>query len=192
MGQITRQVDFFDVKADVEALFAPKVLRFSKATHPALHPGRSAQIECDGKVVGVLGELHPALQQSYDLPLPPVVFELDVVALQTLRVSVYKEIPKFQLVTRDMALVVNQTVLAGQVLDVLEQEQRTNPVCRYVQAIVLFDEYRGKGLLSNEKSLAFRCTLQDTHSTLQEEAIEAVVAALLAVAKTRCNARLRS
>ncbi|PRC92285.1 phenylalanine--tRNA ligase subunit beta [Solimicrobium silvestre] len=191
-GQATRQVDFFDVKADIEALFAPKTLRFSKVDHPALHPGRSAQIECDGKVVGVLGELHPALQQKYDLPLAPVVFELDAVALQAVGVPAYQEIPKFQAVTRDLALLVNQTVAVQDVLDVFMQERRLNPACLCVQAIVLFDEYRGKGLQDNEKSLAFRCTLQDTQSTLQEELIEAAMAALLSAAQTRCDAKLRS
>lgn len=58
-GQATRLVDYFDVKADLEQLFAPQTLRFSKAAHPALHPGRSANIELDGKVIGFIGELHP-------------------------------------------------------------------------------------------------------------------------------------
>lgn len=191
-GQATRQVDFFDVKADIDALFSPKALRFSRVEHPALHPGRSAQIECDGNVVGILGELHPALQQKYDLPLAPVVFELDASALQSIRVPVYQEIPKFQAATRDLALLVNHTVAVQEILDIFMQERAVNPVCKSVQAIVLFDEYRGKGLQQNEKSLAFRFTLQDTHSTLQDDVIEAAMAALLAAVQVRCDAKLRS
>ena len=191
-AQATRQVDFFDVKADIEALFAPKTLRFSKIEHPALHPGRSAQIECEGQSVGWIGELHPALQQKYDLPLAPIVFELDAASLQSVTVPAFQEISKFQAVTRDLALLVNQTLAVQDILDVLLQEKQTNPACRSVQAIVLFDEYRGKGLQANEKSLAFRCTLQDTQSTLQDEEIEAAMAALLASAKVGCDARLRS
>jgi len=191
-GQPTRQVDFFDVKADIEALFAPKILRFSRVENPALHPGRSAQIECDGRPVGFLGELHPALQQKYDLPLAPIVFELDAKALQVVEVSTYQEIPKFQAVTRDMALLVNHTLAVQDVLDVFTQERLANSSCRSVQAIVLFDEYRGKGLQTNEKSLAFRCTLQDTQSTLQDEEIEAAMSALLLAAQNKCGARLRS
>ena len=191
-GQPSRQVDFFDVKADIEALFAPKSLRFSKTDHPALHPGRSAQIECDGKLVGVIGELHPALQQKYDLPLAPVVFELDAQALQSVVVPAYQEISKFQAVTRDLALLVNHTVPVQDILDVFMRERQANQACRSVQAIVLFDEYRGKGLQEDEKSLAFRCTLQDTHSTLQDDEIEAAMAALLATAQKHCDAKLRS
>jgi phenylalanyl-tRNA synthetase beta chain len=194
-GQTTRQVDFFDVKADVEALFAartaPGTCRFSKVDHPALHPGRSAQIECDGKVVGILGELHPALQQKYELPLAPVMFELDALALQTITVPVYQEIPKFQAVTRDLALVVNHRIAAQEVMDTFMQETAMNPDCKNVQSIVLFDEYRGKGLQQDEKSLAFRCTLQDSHATLQDEVIEAAMAALLKAVEVRCEARLR-
>ena len=191
-GQATRLIDFFDVKADIEALFAPRSLRFSTVEHPALHPGRSAQIECDGKPVGVIGELHPALQQKYDLPLAPIVFELDAAALQSVVVPAYQEISKFQAVTRDLALLVNQNIAAQNILDVLMQERGANPACRSLQAIVLFDEYRGKGLQDGEKSLAFRCTLQDTRSTLQDDEIESAMAALLAAAQQHCAARLRS
>ena len=121
-----------------------------------------------------------------------MVFELDAAALQAVDVPVFQEIPKFQAVTRDLALLVNQSVSVQNVLDVFNQECRTNPACQYVQAIVLFDEYRGKGLQTNEKSLAFRCTLQDTQSTLQDEVVEAAIAALLAAAQTQCDAKLRS
>ena len=191
-GQATRQVDFFDVKADIEALFAPRPLRFSRIENPALHPGRSALIEWDGRPVGFLGELHPALQQKYDLPLAPIVFELDAIALQAVSVPANQEIPKFQAVTRDLALVVSSTMPVQNVLDVFTSERQSNSTCRNVQAIVLFDEYRGKGLHTNEKSLAFRCTLQDTQSTLQDAEIEAALSALLVAVQTQCDARLRS
>lgn len=190
-GLETRNVDFFDVKGDVEALFAPRALRFGKIEHPALHPGRSAVIQLDGQTVGVIGELHPALQQKYELPAAPIVFELRADALQSVNVPVYQEISKFQAVTRDLALLVNHTLPVQEVLDVLTSESRSNVACRSVQAIVLFDEYRGKGLQNNEKSLAFRCTLQDTQSTLQDGEIEAAMAALLAAAEKNCQAKLR-
>ncbi len=190
-GQATRTVDFFDVKADLEALFAPKVLRFNKTEHPSLHPGRSALIECDGSPVGIIGELHPRLQQKYDLPLAPVVFEVNTDALQSLTVPAYQEISKFQVVTRDLALVVKQSVSAQDMLDCFNAETDNNEICKIVQAIVLFDEYRGKGLENDEKSLAFRFSLQDIQSTLLDEKVDAVMAALVAAAGIRMNARLR-
>ncbi len=191
-GQPARNVDFFDIKADLEALFAPQALRFIKAEHPALHPGRSAQIELAGKVIGFIGELHPRWQQKYDLPLAPVLFEVDALALQARRIPAFQEISKFPAVTRDLAVVVKQGVPAQDLMDVFLEEKSINPVCNVLQAIVLFDEYRGKGLENDEKSLAFRFTLQDTKSTLQDEAVDAAMAAFIAAMENKGGGKLRT
>lgn len=191
-GQATRNADFFDVKADLEALFAPHALRFARITHPALHPGRSASVEFDGKMIGVIGELHPHLQQKYDLPLAPIVFEVSARALQERPVPSYMEISRFPAVTRDLALVVKQSVQTQDVLDVFHHDRLVNDACKMIQAIVLFDEYQGKGLEIDEKSLAFRFTLQDTQNTLQDDTVDAAMAAMVAAATGKLAARLRS
>lgn len=191
-GQATRLVDYFDVKADLEQLFAPQTLRFSKAAHPALHPGRSANIELDGKVIGFIGELHPRWLQKYDLPQAPVLFEVDAVALQQRNVPKYSEISKFPGATRDLALVVKQAVPAQDLLDAFAAAQAAHAHGKLVQAIVLFDEYRGKGLESDEKSLAFRFSLQDTQNTLQDDVVDAVMSALAESAMQKHGARLRA
>jgi phenylalanyl-tRNA synthetase beta chain len=190
-GQPTRAVDYFDVKGDVEALFAPRAVRFSKTEHPALHPGRSASVEVDGKVVGVIGELHPRWLQKYDLPQAPVLFEVDADALRARDVPRYADISKFPGATRDLALVVKQDVPAQALLDAFQAELASNPLGKLVQAVVLFDEYRGKGLEQDEKSLAFRFGLQDTQSTLQDDAVEAIMAALASAAQQKHGAKLR-
>ncbi|GIZ52533.1 phenylalanine--tRNA ligase subunit beta [Noviherbaspirillum aridicola] len=191
-GQPTRNVDFFDIKADLEALFAPAQLRFARAAHPALHPGRCASVSLDGEEIGVIGELHPRLQQKYDLPLAPVMFEVSAEALQRRGVPAYQEISKFPPVTRDVALVVKQSVATQDLIDAFNAERQSNPACAIMQALVLFDEYRGKGLESDEKSLAFRFTLQDTQTTLQDEKVDAAMAAFIAAADTKHGARLRA
>lgn len=191
-GQATRAVDFFDVKADLEALFAPRQLRFAKAEHPALHPGRCATVELDGKQIGLIGELHPRWLQKYDLPQAPVVFEVDAEALRQRKVPSYTEISKFPGATRDLALVVKQDVPAQLVIDAFNAEIAANPAGKIVQAVVLFDEYRGKGLETDEKSLAFRFSLQDTQSTLQDEAVDAIMAAVAESASKKLSARLRA
>jgi phenylalanyl-tRNA synthetase beta chain len=188
----SRAVDYFDVKADVEALFAPRTLRFVKTEHPALHPGRSAAIELDGVAIGFIGELHPRWLQKYDLPQAPVLFEVDAVALQQRVVPEYNEISKFPGATRDLAMVVKQGLAAQDLLDVFTAELALNPAGKIVQAIVLFDEYRGKGLESDEKSLAFRFSLQDTQNTLQDDQVDAVMAAMVAAAKLKLDARPRA
>jgi len=191
-GMPTRAVDFFDVKADLEAVFAPRAVRFVKMEHPALHPGRCAAVEVDGKQVGFIGELHPRWQQKYDLPQAPVLFEVDAEVLRQRDLPRYSEISKFPGATRDLALVVKQDVPAQALLDAFSAELSSNPVGKLVQAVVLFDEYRGKGLEQDEKSLAFRFGLQDTQSTLQDEAVDAIMAALASAAQQKHGAKLRA
>ncbi|WP_348698600.1 phenylalanine--tRNA ligase subunit beta [Duganella fentianensis] len=191
-GLDSRHVDFFDLKADLEHLFAPLSLRFVKAEHPALHPGRSANVLLNGKVIGFIGELHPRWLQKYELPQAPVVFEVDAEALQQRNLPVYAEISKFPGATRDLAVVVKQDVPAQALQDAFNEALATNPHGKIVQAIVLFDEYRGKGLEADEKSLAFRFSLQDTQNTLQDDVVEAVMTALGDAAKQQHGARLRT
>jgi phenylalanyl-tRNA synthetase beta chain len=191
-GQPARKVDYFDIKADLEALFAPRLLRFQKVAHPALHPGRSAEVLLDGSVIGFIGELHPRWQQKYELPLAPVIFEVDAYALQQREVPVYREISKFPAVTRDIALLVKNHVRAQDLLDAFEAEKRGSDLERLVQAIVLFDEYRGKGCQNDEKSLAFRFTLQDTQTTLNDNNVDAIMARFIEAAHRKHGAALRT
>jgi phenylalanyl-tRNA synthetase beta chain len=190
-GVPSRTVDYFDVKADLEAMFAPLPLRFVKTDHPALHPGRSASIELDGKPVGFIGELHPRWLQKYELAQAPVLFEVDVLALQQRPMPKYNEISKFPGATRDLALVVKQDVAAQAVMDSFIVEKHSNPAGNIVQAIVLFDEYRGKGLQADEKSLAFRFSLQDTQTTLQDDVVDALMLAMAAAAGQNHSATMR-
>jgi len=190
-GLPARNVDYFDIKGDLEALFAPAVLTFEKLSHPALHPGRSAQVMLDGKAIGFVGELHPRWQQKYDLPLAPVMFEVDAAALQQRQLPVYAEISKFPAVTRDLAVVVKQSIPAQDLINTFIAEKAKNPMCNILQAIVLFDEYRGKGLENDEKSLAFRFTLQDTQTTLHDDAVNAAMAAFVAAAHTQHGGKIR-
>jgi phenylalanyl-tRNA synthetase beta chain len=190
-GQPVRNVDFFDVKADLEALFAPRTVRFEPAAHPALHPGRSAQVLMNDQAIGFVGELHPRWQQQYELPQAPVLFEVDAAALQERDVPAYHDISKFPAVIRDLALVVKHTLNVQNIIDIFTSESKSNPACRFMQHIVLFDEYRGKGLEADEKSLAFRITLQDTQSTLQDESVESAMTAFIDAVQKKHDAQLR-
>jgi phenylalanyl-tRNA synthetase beta chain len=191
-GQPTRNVDFFDVKADLDALFSPMQLRFVKAEHPALHPGRSARIMLGSQSIGFIGELHPRWQKKYDLPLAPVIFEVDAEAARMRDVPAYAEIAKFPAVVRDIAVVVKHDVAMQELVDAFIAESHENAACGIMQAVVLFDEYRGKGLESDEKSLAFRFTLQDTQATLQDDKVDAAMAAFVASVEKKHGAKLRA
>jgi phenylalanyl-tRNA synthetase beta chain len=194
-GAPSRTVDFFDAKDDVEALFAPVMPRFVKAEHPALHPGRSARIEIDGRAVGWIGELHPRWLQKYDLPQAPILFEIEAEALMERSLPVPSEVSKFPPVKRDIAIVVDEKVEAQTLLDELENA-RSEPACKHVTRVVLFDEFRPKsstsgGLGAHEKSLAFRVTLQDTGGTLQDETVETAIKTLVDRLARVHGARLR-
>ncbi len=178
-------VDFYDVKADVEALFAPQILCFVAAAHPALHPGRSAQIYCGEQNIGWIGELHPHWQQQYGMVQAGVWFEVELDALTQAQVPRMSEIAKFLPVRRDLAVLADESVTAQTLLDAMQQA-----AAPYVQDVVLFDVYRGKGVEQGKKSLAFRVLLQDTQKTLTDAEIEPGIALLVEVLN-KCGAQLR-
>ena len=189
-----RLVDFFDVKGDLERVFDPLHLVTKGAQHPALHPGRSAQVILktpQGPVkLGWIGELHPGLQQSYEFAQAPILFELDLEFLQTIGLPQPEELSKFPAVQRDLAVVVKQNIAAQVLLDAMYASKP-----HFVRSIELFDEFRPKAgsasMAEDEKSLAFRVTLLNPEDTLQDAQIEAVMSGLLAALEKNCAARLR-
>ena len=195
-GQKSRPVDFFDVKGDLEAFLAPLKLVTEATQHPALHPGRSAKLQIqaeNGKVIdiGVMGELHPKWQQSYEMPLAPILFEIDWNSIENLPLPKIAEISKFPAVGRDLAVVLKQNVTAQSVLSAMNSVKAA-----IVKEIVLFDEFkptleRAGGMQPDEKSLAFRITLSDETQTLQDAQVEAAVSQLLEKITIQFGARLR-
>jgi len=186
-GSGARKLDFFDVKGDLEALLAPALLRFEKLVHPALHPGRAAKVLLDGRDIGVIGELHPEWVQKYDLPQPPILFEVDFDMVKAATVPVYAEISKFPPVIRDLAIVVDQELALQHLLDGLKGQLPT-----LVQDIQLFDVYVGKGVPENKKSLAFRIVMQDTQRTLQDAEVDLAIQQLVSCFEQEFAAQLRA
>jgi phenylalanyl-tRNA synthetase beta chain len=189
-GQKERAVDFFDVKGDLEALLAPRQARFVPAGHPALHPGRSARIELDGRVVGHLGELHPRWRQAYELPQAPVLFEVDLDALVSVPVPALEPLARQQSAWRDVALVLRQEVPHAAVA-----ERLCDDASGLIRGATLFDLYHPPapttGIGGGERSLAYRLELRDDAATLTDERIEAAVAAAVARTASAFGARLR-
>ncbi len=186
-GVSPRPVDFFDAKADVEALLSPRQALFARLDHPALHPGRAASVSVDGRAVGVVGELHPRWVQKYDLGTAPVVFELDLDPVLQQPLPGYRETSRFPAVVRDLALVVDQEQPAQPLLEGLIASAPA-----FVREVVLFDVYHGKGVESGKKSLAFRVVMQDTEKTLSDGEVEAAVVKMIEAATRKFAAKLRS
>ncbi len=204
-GTQERNVDFFDLKADVQTLFAPVQLEFKPlseqmqggenefAPHPALHPGRSAVVLKQGKAIGYLGELHPVHRQSWGFALAPLVFEFDWDALIQGIVPKAKPVPRFQAVDRDLAVVVKERVTHSQLM----QAVMSTPTQGVLRSACLFDIYRPKGhdstgMQEDEKSLAIRLTLLSEEGTLTEPQIEGIMSAVLESLGAKLVARLRT
>jgi phenylalanyl-tRNA synthetase beta chain len=185
-GEATRNVDYFDVLADVEALLAPRSAQFQPCTHPALHPGKCAEILLDGRPVGWIGELHPQLLGKYDVAGAVVAFEIELEAIGARSLPAYQEVSKFPPVLRDIAVIVDAGVPVATLLDALRRHKAT-----FVEHVAVFDVYRGKGIEEGKKGLAFRVLLQDTQKTLTEAEVDAAVADLRQVLVQEYGAKLR-
>jgi phenylalanyl-tRNA synthetase beta chain len=182
-----RMVDLFDVKADLEALVAPLEPRFEPSVHPALHPGRSAKVLIEGRPAGWIGELHPKWLSKYELPQPPILFEVEADALTQVPLP-RPEIPsRLPIVVRDIAMEFAAETSVRGVLDAIHAEKP--PIVRSVR---LFSLYRGPGLPAGTKSLAFRVVMQDTARTLTDAEADAARDALVALLGRRFSARLRT
>ncbi len=186
-GIAARNVDLFDVKGDLETLFGSQRPRFEAATHPAFHPGRSAQVFCEDQAIGWIGELHPRWQQKYELPGPVVAFEVDAAALQEVPLPKYQEVAKFPEVSRDLAMLFPESVPIQAIFDELMARKP-----KHVASVRLFDVYRGPGVETGRKSLAFRVLLQDTQKTLTDSEVESALAQVVQRLERQYGGRLRN
>lgn len=185
-GIATRSVDFFDVKADVEALLSPAKAEFVRTEQPAFHPGRAAAIVLGGQRIGGIGELHPRLADAYELGTAPVAFELDLAPLLDRSLPQFSELSPFPPVTRDIALVVDEDIRAQDVVACLK-----GAAPGFVRNIQLFDVYIGKGVERGKKSVACRVVMQDTDRTLADAEVEAALVQILGAVQAALGARLR-
>jgi phenylalanyl-tRNA synthetase beta chain len=184
-AEAARSVDFYDVKADVDALTGDRA-EYVAAQHPALHPGQTAQIIVRGRSIGWIGKLHPKWQQHYQLPKGAVLFEMDLAPLQQRSIAKYTEVPKFPPVRRDIAVVVDEAVSVDALIKTMKKAK-----VQFVTDIALFDVYRGKGIAEDKKSLAFYVLMQDTQKSLTDAEVDSVMASLLELIKNQHGAELR-
>jgi phenylalanyl-tRNA synthetase beta chain len=183
-------IDFFDVKADVEAVLgfagAQEEFRFVPGSHPALHPGQTARIEREGREVGYLGALHPELSKTLGLDRPVFVFELVLAEVAVGRLPKFHELSRFPEVRRDLALLADREVSATAVLDVIRGNAG-----EWLTDLRLFDVYQGKGIDPLRKSLAVGLTWQHPSRTLTDDEVNASTQQILTSLEERLNATLR-
>lgn len=184
-----RQVDFFDLKGDLEVLVKKAHLEgveFVAAENPALHPGQSAKLLYNGDFAGWIGVLHPNLQKSLDLSQTAVVFEIKQELLETGHLPSFQEISKFPAVRRDIAVVLPDGIPMSSIESTVLQSAP-----EYLQKLVVFDVYRGDKVASGLKSVALGLILQDNSRTLDESKVESSVAGIIKVLEEKFGATLR-
>ena len=183
--------DFFDLKGIIEALF--NKLGFSKyqlrrSENPAYHPGRSADIFVGRELIGTFGNLHPDVEEKMDLENENVVYAeifLDLLNKYISKNIKYKGLSKFQSVPRDIAIVVKEDVLVGDMIKSIEK------VDKIIEKVELFDIYRGIGIDSGKKSVAISILMRDENKTLEEQEITNVMDKILLKLEKEYNAELR-
>jgi phenylalanyl-tRNA synthetase beta chain len=187
-----RAVDFYDVKGDLERLLLPRRATFRPCAHAALHPGRAAQVELEGRVIGVLGQLHPRWCQRYELPQAPVLFELELDAVLEHPLPVLQPLARFHPVRRDLSIVVAD----GVTHDAIGAAMDSAALGEALRSWTLYDIYKPEQPASDigagERSLAIRLELQGWSATLTDAEIDALVARVLESLRKQVGARLRA
>ncbi|SIS21713.1 phenylalanyl-tRNA synthetase beta subunit [Aquipseudomonas alcaligenes] len=183
-------VDFYDLKADVEALLgyagAAAAFSFVPGEHPALHPGQTARIEREGRLVGFMGALHPELAKTLGLDQPVFLFELVLAEVATGRMPAFSELSRFPEVRRDLALLVDREQPAEAVLATIREAAG-----EWLTDLKLFDVYHGKGIDPHRKSLAVGLTWQHPSRTLNDDEVSTTTQNITTSLEERFNATLR-
>ncbi|RKZ84106.1 MAG: phenylalanine--tRNA ligase subunit beta [Gammaproteobacteria bacterium] len=185
-----RPVDFFDAKADVEALLAvggEGNIRFVAEQHPALHPGQSARVYKGEQAIGWLGALHPRLNKPLDLKTRVYVFELALSAVLKAQVPAFESVSKFPALRRDLALIVDTQTTAGEIDHCLNGIRSD-----ILKGIQLFDVYSGDGVELGKKSIAVAFHLQHKERTLTDEEVESLMQSMAQILQEQIGAVIRS
>ena len=183
--------DFYDLKGIVEEIFSKlrfKNYQIKRSTQAQLHPGRSVDVFVGKEFIGSFGEIHPDVLENFDLEKKSILvgeFNIDLIKKYIGKAVKYEGMVKFPAVPRDIALVMDEEVLVGDVLKVIEK------VDNKIEKVELFDIYRGLGVLTGKKSVAISIKLRDKNKTLEEKEINDVVEKILKKVEKQFGAELR-
>ncbi|MCU7846351.1 MAG: phenylalanine--tRNA ligase subunit beta [Candidatus Thiodiazotropha sp. (ex Monitilora ramsayi)] len=189
-GDSAANVDFYDIKSDMEALLSlcdsPDQFQFSAGTHPALHPGQCAVIQYENEQIGYLGMLHPELERQLDLAGSTYLFEIDLEKIKTGSLPAFESLSKFPSIRRDIALVVDESVTFESIRNMIRETSG-----KIIKDIRLFDVYTGKNVDSGRKSVALGLILQEKSHTLTDQEVDEVIQRVLHRLSDELDAKLR-
>ncbi len=183
-------LDFFDVKGDVEqvlSLVKGVEFDFLPGRHTALHPGQSARIERNGKLVGYIGALHPSLARHLDIRQPTFLFELRLDRIVKTELPAFTALSRYPGSTRDLAVVVDEETPVADLMNSIREMAGED-----LESLTLFDIYRGKGIDSQRKSVALGLTWQNPSRTLTDEEVNSLMDSIINTLQTRFDAALRN
>ena len=192
LGTYGEHEDFFKMKGEIEAFLrgmnVPEARYTAEKHDPTFHPGRCARVSVGGVDLGCFGQIHPLVARSYGIDGEIFAAELNFTALLSLQLpeKTYTPLPKYPAVTRDIAVVCDETVTVAALSDCIRAAGG-----KLLRSVELFDIYRGKGIASGSKSAAFRLTLRADDRTLTDADSDGVVSAVLAALEKELNAKLR-
>jgi phenylalanyl-tRNA synthetase beta chain len=177
-GTEHRAADFFDLKSDVESLFAltgrSHAISYVAARHECLHPGRCAAVRDGATLLGWIGQLHPRLAREFEIRDAPWLFELSIEPSFRAEVPVFHEISRFPTIRRDLAVAVDEAVTLDELRKSVSLAAKG-----LLRELHVFDVYRGKGVEPGRKSIALGLILQETSRTLTDGEADAVIAAVI-------------
>ena len=192
LGTYGANETFFTLKGELEAIF--KGLRVKKASYaavkdnPSYHPGRCAKVSIDGVDVGVIGQVHPLVAKNYGIDVDVYCAEINFTKILGLLLpdATYTPLPKYPSVTRDLALICDETVTVADVENII-----TAFAGKLLRGVKLFDIYRGTGVPDGKKSMAFSMELRADDRTLTDTDSEQVVEKVLKALAEKLGATLR-
>lgn len=190
-GETSREVDFYDLKGNLEnmlaAIYSLDKIIFKPDSHPALHPGQSAGIYYNEQKIGILGGLHPIILQTLDIDGKVFVFELDLDQLKHAGLKRVREVSKFPEIRRDIAVVVNQAIPAKDIQDTIKVTAGD-----WLKDVFIFDVYIGKGISPGLKSIALALIFQHPTRTLVDSEVTELVERVTETLQGQLGASLRS
>ena len=185
------KVDFYDIKGDLEAVFAQTGLAaefsFTADEHPALHPGQAALICRNGQKIGWIGQLHPKIQKRLGISTEAYLFQVDFSKIEDVRIPSFQEVSKFPEVKRDLAFIVDTSVPAQHLVNSAREAAG-----KHLIDLKLFDVYQSKDVDSKGKSIALGLTFQDDSRTLTDEEINHAIDSVVSHLAEICGAELRA
>ena len=192
VGMYGKDVDFYTLKGLIEALVEDlhiqKVTVERNTELPFMHPGRTANLVIAGKVCGYFGEIHPHVAKNYGVDTKLYVAELDLAMIlaHIERARSYVPLPKYPATTRDIAMLVKDDVLVGDIEKVISQRGG-----KLLESCELFDVYQGKQIEAGHKSVAYKLVFRASDRTLTDDEIQKSMKKILNGLETVIGAKLR-